>query len=310
MTQNVEILQCECSEQDNSRIVSDEDVGEICCSSCGTVLKEKMVDQNSNPRTFSVEEYFKNTRNGMPSKISMFDMGNSAMIGNKDVDVSGNHITGKNKRQFLRLRVWDSRSKKNNKQRSLITAFVTLDSIVNKLNIPDNAKENAAYIYRKASEKNIIRGTSIRSMIAASVYASCKQLDIPRSLDEVASAANIMRKKLSHAYRRLVRKLELDIMSVDMDYVSKVANMINVNEKIKRTASKILSDAKKDKIHIGKNPIGVAAASVYISAIGNGEDISMAQIAKKIKISTVTLRKTSRMLRPAAAKYISTIDGN
>ena len=124
MIQNVEILQCGCSKQNSSRIISDENVGEMCCGSCGMVLKEKMVDQSSNPRIFSVEEYFKNTRNGMPSKISMFDMGNSAMIGNKDVDASGNHITGKNKRQFLRLRVWDSRSKKNNKQRSLMSHLI------------------------------------------------------------------------------------------------------------------------------------------------------------------------------------------
>ncbi|MDX1596329.1 MAG: transcription factor TFIIB, partial [Nitrosopumilaceae archaeon] len=81
-----------------------------------------------------------------------------------------------------------------------------------------------------------------------------------------------------------------------------------VSEKIRRISTKILEDAKKEDVHVGKNPIGLAAASVYISSIGNGKDISMASLSRKSNISTVTIRKLVKMLKPFAAKYIETID--
>ena len=297
-----------CKKLEDSNIVTDVTTGEIFCSTCGVVLREKTVDTAYDSRTFSLEEYFANTRNGMPSKISMFDMGNSSMIGNRDVDASGRQLSYKNRSHFLRLRLWDSRSKKKSKERGLLQAFTVLDSIANKLSLPENSKEHIARIYRKASGKNIVRGNSIRSMMAATVYASCKQLGIPRSLDEVSQAANIRRKTLSRTYRRIVRKLDLDVVSTQVDYVSKVANSVRINEKTRRTSDKILSDAKKNNVHVGKNPIGLAAASVYLSAIGTNQNISMAAISKKTSISTVTIRKLANLLRPFAAKYIRTIE--
>lgn len=296
-----------CKKQNDLSLVTDTETGEVYCSVCGVVLKEKIVDRSNDSRSFSKEEYFSKTRNGSPTKISMFDMGNSSTIAKKNVDATGKSISSKNKSHFSRLRLWDSRSKRSSKESSLIQGFIILDSIVNRLGLPENTRENSAYLYRKAVEQKIIRGTSIRSMMSASVYTSCKQFGIPRSLDEVAESANITRKTLSRTYRRLVRKLNLDVTSSRVDYVSKIANSVDVSEKIQRLSYKILDDAKKSNVHTGKNPIGVAAGAVYLSAIGSGKNVSMATLARKTKISTVTIRKISRLLKPFAAKYIETI---
>ena len=293
--------------QNKQALVTDTETGEVYCSDCGVVLKEKIVDRSNDARSFTKEDYLNKSRNGSPTKISMFDMGNSSMIAKKDIDATGKYISSKNKSHFSRLRLWDSRSKRNSKESSLIQGFTILDSIINRLGLPENIRENSAYLYRKAVEQKIIRGTSIRSMISASVYASCKQFGVPRSLDEVADSANINRKTLSRTYRRLVRKLDLDVMSYSTDYVSKVANSVDVNEKIRRLSYKILEDAKKSNVHTGKNPIGLAAGVVYLSAIGSGQNVSMTTLSRKTNISTVTIRKISRLLRPFAAKYIETI---
>jgi len=287
-------------------IVSDGITGEIVCSTCGMVLKEKTFERSNDARTFSKEEYMSKTRTGSPCKLSMFDMGNSSMIARNNLDASGKYIS-KNKSHFSRLRLWDSRSKMKSKERGMIQAFMILDSVENKINLPENAKEHAAHVYRKAAGKKIIRGKSIRAMMSASIYASCKQLGIPRSIDEVAEATNINRKTLSRTYRHLVRKLELDMTSTKLDYVSKVANSVAAGERVRRISSKILDDVKKSDMHVGKNPIGLAAGAVYISSIGSGKNITMANISKKSKISTVTIRKIARLLKPFAAKYIETI---
>lgn len=297
-----------CSKDDQSSLVTDVHNGEVCCSTCGEVIVEKIMDRSNETRSFTKEEYLSKTRNGSPSKMSMFDMGNSSTISNSNTDAAGNSLSAKNKSHFSRIRIWDSRSKKRSKERSLVNAFTILDSFTNKLALPESVKEQSAYIYRKAVEKKIIRGSSVRATMAGAVYAACKQSGIPRTLDEISHSANINRKTLSRAYRRLIRKLELNVTSRKIDYVSKVANSVKVDEKICRISSSILEDAKKSNVHVGKNPIGLAAASVYLSSIGNGKDVSMAALSRKSNISTVTIRKLVRMLKPFAAKYIETIE--
>ncbi len=288
--------------------VTDVNAGEIICSDCGIVLEERAVDRNNDSKTFTKEDYLNTARNGPPTKISISDMSSSSIISKKNFDAVGKKMHSNNIRHFSRMRFWDSRSKSNNKEQNLVKAFTVLDAYSNKLNMPENAKEHAAYIYRKAVDKKIIRGNSIPSMMAASVYASCKQLGIPRSVDEISKITNINRKKLLRSYKRLVKKLEIKVDSTGINYVSKISSSLSVSEKTSRLANKILHDAKQEKIHVGKNPIGVTAASIYLSAINHGEHVPIARIARKTNISTVTIRKIIKMLRPFAAKYIKSID--
>ncbi|MCV0366098.1 MAG: transcription factor TFIIB [Nitrosopumilus sp.] len=288
--------------------ITDVNTGEIFCSNCGIVLLEKSVDRSNDSNMLTKDNYMNKTRNGPPSKIAISDMSKSSIISKGNFDANGNKILVKNKIHFSRLRFWDSRIKMDKKEKNLVRAFTILDAYASKLNIPENAKEHSAYIYRKAMEKNIIRGSSIPSIMAASVYTACKQLSIPRSADEISKVANMKRKLLSKTYRRLVKNLELKINVTEIDYTSKVANTLSVSEKTARLAHKIIDDFKKEGIHVGKNPIGIAGASIYLSAINHNDYIPMAKISQKTDISIVTIRKTSKLLKPFAAKYIKSID--
>ena len=296
-----------CYEDNHTSPTTDINTGEIFCSDCGIVLIEKTVDGTAES-AFSKEEYMAKARNGPPTKISVSDMSKSSIISKSNVDCKGNRLHLENRHHFSRIRFWDSRTKSSRKEQNLVRAFNLLDAYASKLNLPDNAKEHAAYIYRKAVDLNIIRGSSINSMVASSVFAVCRQLGIPRSSDEIVEVANISRRKFSKAYRRLVKKLELNVSPMDIDYVSKIASSLSVSEKTRRLASKIIDDAKKEKVHVGKNPVGLTAASVYLSAINYDEHVPFARISRKTNISTVTLRKLSRLLKPFAARYIKSID--
>ncbi|KFM20392.1 Transcription initiation factor IIB protein [Marine Group I thaumarchaeote SCGC AAA799-P11] len=302
-----QILECYFNDNHTSPI-TDTTTGEICCSDCGIVIKEKTVEQTNGLSTFSNEDFLKNARNGPPSKIAMSNMSKSSIISKKNVDAVGKRIVANNKAHFSRMRLWDSRSKNSNKERNLMRAFTVLDAHASKLSMPENAKEHAAYIYRKAVSKDIIRGSSIPSMMAASVFAACKQLGIPRSMNDTAKVANMSKKKLSRTYKRLVKNLELKVSSFEADYVSKISNSLSVSEKTARLAGKIIHDLKKEHLHVGKNPIGITAASLYLSAINYDEHVPIEKISKKTNISTVTIRKMIKLLRPFAAKYLKSID--
>src|SRR2546428_9447193 len=115
-------------------------------------------------------------------------MGLATIIGRDDRDAMGRSITGSMRSTVDRRRIWDNRSQVNQSEdRNLRQAFRELDRLADKLTVPEAGKERAAYIYRKALERGLIRGRSISSLIAASLYAAFRDTDTPPRLKDLAA---------------------------------------------------------------------------------------------------------------------------
>ena len=286
-------------------IITDPNSGEIICSNCGMVISDKIQETRQEWRTFNTQEQNDRSRTGMPTSLARHDMGLSTIIGRTDKDASGYKIDAAMRSTMERLRTWDFRTQAHTPtDRSLRQAFSELDRLKDKLGLPDAIVEKTAYIYRKAQERGLVRGRTIHSMLAAAVYAACRELGIPKTLKEIATASSIRRRMLAKNYR--VLKLELDISTpmVDpMKCIVKVANKVNLNEmtklseKTKRYAMSIMNDITKNDISGGKDPMGMAATVLYISCIKTGENITQTDIANAAGVTEVTIRNRFKDLR-------------
>ncbi|MDE1766991.1 MAG: transcription initiation factor IIB [Thaumarchaeota archaeon] len=278
-------------------MITDSIRGEILCASCGSVLADKVEDSGPEQRSFSMEEYSQNARTGLASTLSIHDRGLSTMIGNADRDASGNSISSYMKYAFNRLRTWDSRSKSNSSDRNLKTAFSIMSSVQSKLEVSDTVVERASYIYRKALNKNIIRGRTISGMILSALYVACRESNVPRTLQDIANVGNISFKDLSRHYRVLVKSLELQVDSFNpLEFVSKIGTAVGISEKAKRDALEILNRAHEKGITDGKNPVSLAATAVFLSGLINEEKATQNSIAKASGVSSVTIRNVSKVL--------------
>ena len=167
-----------------------------------------------------------------------------------------------------------------------------------KLSLPDAVIEKAAYIYRKALEKKLVRGRSITSLIAASLYAACRELETPRTLREIASSVGIKRKEISACYRLIFKELDLKMPVTDsVTCVAKIASNADLPEKTTRFAMKILKKAEKQNALAGKNPMGVAASALYLASINLGEKTTQKEIADAGGMTEVTIRNRCKGLR-------------
>jgi len=72
---------------------------------------------------------------------------------------------------------------------------------------------------------------------------------------------------------------------------------MNLREKTKRDAFKILDLCEKEQITAGKHPVAQAAASLYISCIMNGEKISQKKFAVESGVSDVTIRNRAVLIK-------------
>src|SRR5207245_10412369 len=75
-------------------MVIDSSRGELFCSNCGFVMKEKIVEVGPELRSFSKEEKDNRSRTGSRSSITMHDMGLGAVIGCMNKAASGRSLSG------------------------------------------------------------------------------------------------------------------------------------------------------------------------------------------------------------------------
>jgi transcription initiation factor TFIIB len=282
-------------------MVVDNAGGELVCSSCGFVVKEKIEETGPEWRAFSNEEKNNRSRGGIPTSIAMHDMGLATVIGSVNKDASGKSLSGSMKATVERLRTWDSRSQVHEPMdRNLRQAFSELDRLSDKLSVSDAVVEKAAYIYRKALERGLVRGRSISAIIAASLYAACRDRETPRTLKDLAVVSNVKKKDIARCYRLLLKEMDIKMPVVDpTKCVSRIASRAALSEKTKRRALEILKKAEEARISAGKDPMGLAAAALYVSCTLEGEDKTQRDVAEAAGVTEVTIRNRYKGLRSA-----------
>ncbi|HUU48129.1 MAG TPA: TFIIB-type zinc ribbon-containing protein [Nitrosopumilaceae archaeon] len=287
-----------CPSCGDKKMVTDQNTGELFCGKCGFVVNDKISDTGAEWRSFANDETNR-ARVGAGTSLTMHDMGLSTIIGTQNKDSTGKPLTSAMKSSIERLRTWDSRTQAHSSaERNLRQALNEMDKLKDKLALTDAVIEKAAYIYRKAMEKKLVRGRSIQGLVAACLYASCRNTETPRTLDDIAKGINIRRKDVARCYRLIYRELELKMPVVDpVKGVSRIASIAKLTEKSKRKAIVILERAKILGIVAGKDPMGIAAAALYLACISTGEVKSQKDISIASGVTEVTIRNRCAGLR-------------
>jgi transcription initiation factor TFIIB len=277
--------------------VRDEESGEMVCSNCGFVLRER--EEETGPSFSSSEGGSPQIASGPPTSIAQPDMGLETVMGREGKDASGGAVSSRMKSTVERMRVWDRRSQPDQSAyRSMSRAFDEIKTIAAKLSVGEGAIERAAYIYRKALEKRLTRGRSLSQLAAAALYAACRDMQIPRSLKDVATAGNMSKKDLSRSYRMLVNELDIRMPVEDpVRSVPKIGSAIGVSPQTMRRAQEILRKAEAEGVSAGKDPMGLAGAALYIASHLEGEAKSQPTVAKAAEVTEVTVRNRYKALK-------------
>jgi transcription initiation factor TFIIB len=288
-----------CARCGKNSMLTDDVTGEQFCEKCGYVISEKSQESGPEWRSFQKDSGSNPARTGAPSSLTIHDRGLSTVINPINKDASGKPLSTSMKSTIERLRTWDSRSQVHQSiDRNLREALSQLNKLKDKMTISSNVLEKAAYIYRKALEKKLVRGRSISAMIAASLYAACRDAETPRTLKDVADAANVKRKDIARCYRLLHHELELKMPVVDsVQCVARISSKLGVTEKIKRYAVKILQEAQDQKESAGKDPMGLAATALYLACVKNGVSITQRDLAEAAGVTEVTIRNRYKGLK-------------
>ena len=263
----------ECPECSCKKLTRDDNRAELVCNNCGLVLDDDLIDYGPEWRAFDSEQKEKRARTGAPMTPLVHDKGLTTTIDWKNRDFYGRSIPNRNRARVYRLRKWQKRLRTSQYQeRNLIEALQYIDRMSSTLELPRSVRENAAVIYRKAVNKNLIRGRSIDGVVASTIYAACRQCGVPRTLDEISDKTNIKRKEIGRNYRHINKALKLKLKPTSpKDYIARFSSDLDLSSETKSKALKILKRANKKELTSGRGPIGLAAASLYIASVLSGE---------------------------------------
>jgi transcription initiation factor TFIIB len=287
-----------CPECGSPRLIRDYRRGEFICQDCGLVIEETYIDSGPEWRAFDSEQKEKRSRVGAPVTYTIHDKGLSTIIDWSNKDYYGKSISIRNRAQLFRLRKWQRRIRISNAtERNLAFALSELDRMASALGLPKSVREIAAVVYRKAVDKNLIRGRSIEGVVAAALYAACRQAGVPRTLDEIATYSRVDRKEIGRTYRFIARELGLKLMPTSpADYVPRFCAALNLSGEVQKKAIEIIKKAEEKELTSGRGPTGVAAAAIYIASILEGERRTQREVAEVAGVTEVTIRNRYKEL--------------
>ncbi|MFW5965118.1 MAG: transcription initiation factor IIB [Halodesulfurarchaeum sp.] len=273
-------------------IVHDEEHSERVCADCGLVVEEEGIDRGPEWRAFDSQEKDKKSRVGAPTTNTMHDKGLSTNIDWRNKDAYGNSLGSRQRQKMQRLRKWNERFRtRDAKERNLKQALGEIDRMASALGLPDNVRETASVIYRRALEEDLLPGRSIEGVATSCVYAAARQAGVPRSLDEIDDVSRVEKDEIARTYRYVIRELGLEVKPADpASYVPRFASALELSDESQHRARELLENAKEKGVHSGKSPVGLAAAAVYAAALLTNEKTTQAKVSEVADISEVTIR--------------------
>ncbi|MFC6826133.1 transcription initiation factor IIB [Halopelagius fulvigenes] len=291
-TQEGDDEQLRCPECGSESLVTDNEHGETVCDECGLVVEEDEIDHGPEWRAFDSREKDEKSRVGAPTTNMMHDKGLSTNIGWQNKDAYGKSLSSRQREKMQRLRTWNERFRtRDSKERNLKQALGEIDRMASALGLPENVRETASVIYRRALNDDLLPGRSIEGVATASLYAAARQAGTPRSLDEITNVSRVGKDEIARTYRYVVRELKLQIKPADPEqYVPRFASELGLSDESERRARQLLKNAKQKGVHSGKSPVGLAAAAVYAASLLTNEKVTQSQVSDVASISEVTIR--------------------
>ena len=282
-----------CPECGSINLFVNTEKGEVICKDCGLVIEEKLVDFSQEWREFDSDDWDKKRRTGAPMTYTQYDQGLGTEVGQK-ADLY--KLGAKDKNKFFRLRKWQYRIS-TAIERNLKLALAELKRVSSYLKLPKAVEEEAARIYTLAVQRGLVRGRSMESVVAGSLYAACRRHEVPRTLDELSEASSIDKKEVGRTYRFVTRELGITILpSNPADYIARFASSLKLSAETQSKAVEILEDAQRHELTSGRGPTGIAAAALYVSALIHGEKRTQREVADVAGVTEVTIRNRYKEL--------------
>lgn len=275
------------------------DNGEYKCDYCGRVIDDKVIDLGPEWRSYTPEQYQSRARAHPIDPVRVPGGIPPTFVGGS-MDARGNRLGLSKSYISKRIRSLQRRSMSSSLDRSLSTALREIQSASSKLSLPKVVCDESVMLVRRALEKGLARGRSVKLLSAVAVYHTAKLYRVPKTPDEVARVFGLDKEQLLSFYRVFQDKgiIRGSITPSDsMDFAKQIVTKKRLGVEVIRLAKKLIEAAELTGITMGKPPRTVAAAVVYAVVRLLGLNCPRKDIAETVQISEATIRARVKELQ-------------
>ncbi|RLF99271.1 MAG: transcription initiation factor IIB [Thaumarchaeota archaeon] len=274
-------------------VVYDEIRGEYVCSQCGLVVEDHVVQEGFERRAFTPEEKLRRARVGAPTTMRLADKGLHTDVPVGMYDAQRVRLPESVRVKMARLRRVSRRA--INIRRSLVRALLEVERIATLFNTGEGVKETACILLRKSIERKLVLGYPLDAVAASCVYIAMRIYGHVATLDDVARVSRCTRKDIARCMRLVLNGLRIRLPPLTPErLVRSIVSKLNMSPRVEELAVEIIRKARELRICSGKDPLGVAAAAVYISGILLGERRTQREVAHCAGVAEITVRNRYR----------------
>jgi len=213
-------------------------------------------------------------------------------------------MSGKALRDWRRRQRIDQRSKtRDSRSRNLSSA---MQYIRDRGDLTPQIEQEAASLYRHSVERGLVTGRSIRGVSAACVYIAAREAKVPRRIEDVAKAfdmvSNVEIKELKRTIRLVARNLGTHHITGPGEYFEKFHSDLGLPPYVLGEARDLWNTVKDDLSWQGKKPSGIAGVVLYRASQNSTSPRTQSEVCKVSGISEVTLRGLLKILNQMVAQ--------
>jgi transcription initiation factor TFIIB len=220
------------------------------------------------------------------------DLDLPTVVGHGNVDAHGRPLGQSHElRQLRRLSAvvsWDP------KRRKMARVSTEIRRVAEALGLGSTVSVRAYEIYMKSFDSKVGKASSVSAAAAAAVCVACLELEIPRPSDEaVALKANVDERKVRQHYKVMLKNTTTASIPNPAIYVPAIAARSRLSGLTERKAFELIAKVKGSEAFVGKRPVSIAAAALYLASVENQDPITQMRIAFAAGVSPITVRKLS-----------------
>lgn len=269
---------------------------ETVCEDCGLIIDDQQIDHGPEWRHFDSDT---RQRTGGPLTVTRHDRGLSTNIG-YGRDANGNTLSTRKQRRLTRMRREQTRARwQSTADKNLSHGLGETQRLASALDLSNALRDQACQLFRSAQNEELLHGRAIESIAAASIYAVCRCNQHPLIIEDVVTIARNGRSRILNAYSTLNRELELPIPPTHpQTYIPRLISQLDLSNDIQQKATEIATKEESTLYLRGCNPVGIAAACIYIAAHTKGNPITQVTVAKVANVSASTVRNRLTDIQP------------
>ena len=277
---------------------------QLICGKCGLVNMKVLCEEAEYRFYGDADNKSSNPeRIGMPTNDFYPESSLGTWIGTK----RGKSASAKASFTLARYNSWNQMP---HKERSLWIICNRISTVAKQNGLPTIIVERAREIFKRIKDVNISRGKNREGLIAACLWAACKDEGVPRSYKEIAAMFQVPIEIITKGISRFHQVWFMSGQNEDMDgldklnmsssnplhYIERFSSNLELNTELRFISEFVAIKAIGEDLVADNTAPSIAAGAIYLTSVIMNSNIQKKDVAVACLTSEVTISKCYKKL--------------